>query len=339
MVTLYTTPSGVRCLGNTIHSNTHYERPKIFAACLSAYNNNKVHGLWVDATQPVAEIKQQISNMLCWSPYLNLGATTFYAIHCQEGFYNLKLDVNAPIEDIQPQALFIAKHGELGAKLIAHYKGKLENAEDVINQRYQGEYNSQLDYATQLFNMLYLPTLPEHTRFCINYKAFKSAIFLHYFFSIAVNGKVHVFFDNLGDPNFKECLEYFLKPIVNSPPSPPIRPTLEKQFSFFALELEAKVAEWVKQNEAEYCGGYYNRVAALEKHINGFHQFLNHLVDTWTRRAEVLQSETAGFDLEKAIQQLRDRLIEKHGCDLNEAIRIARIEYGGDDEAAYEYDD
>ena len=339
MVTIYTNVSGFRYLDNIPHFNTNNERPKIFIACLSAYKNNKIHGVWVDATQTVKEIERQISGMVCWSPYLTMHNTTFYAIHAHEGFYNLKLDVNASIEYIHTQASFIAKHGELGAKLIAHYEGTVEAAEEVINYRYQGEYKSQLEYATQLFDKLYLNSIPENIHFCIDYEAFKTAIFEHYFFSIELEGKTHVFFEYLGDWDFRHSLDDFLKPLVDNQPSFAISPTLEKRFSIFALKLEAKVAAWSEQNEALYCGGYHNRIAALEKCVNGFHTFFNHLVDTWIQSTEILQSETAGFDLLKAIQQLRNRMIEKHGCDLDKAIRVARVEYGygGDEEAEYEH--
>ncbi len=342
MVTIYTTVSGFRYLGNITHFNTNNEQPEIFVACLDSYDNGKVYGLWINARQEIEEIKRQISSMLSGSHYLDPDAepgARMYAIHSHKGFYDLQLDVHADIEDIRAQALFIARHGELGAKLIVHYEGTLEAAEEVINERYQGEYESQLEYATQLFDKLYVNTIPEHLRFCIDYEAFKRTIFWHYFFSIELEGKTHVFFEYLGDWDFKQCLDDFLKPLVDNQSSLAISPTLEKRFSIFALELEAKVAAWSEQNEASYYAGYHNRIAALEKCVNGFHTFFNHLVDTWIQSTEILQSETAGFDLLKAIQQLRNRMIEKHGCDLDKAIRVARVEYGygGDEEAEYEH--
>lgn len=215
MVTIYTNVSGFRYLDNIPHFNTNNEQPKIFVACLDSYHNRKVYGVWINATQEVEEIKRQISIMLSGSHYLEpdaYPAPRMYAIHAQEGFYNLHLDVHANIEDIRAQALFIAKHGELGAKLIAHYEGTLEAAEEVINHRYQGEYKSQLEYATQLFDKLYLSTIPEHIQFCIDYEAFKTTIFHHYFFSIELAGKTHVFFEYLGDWDFRHSLDDFLKP-------------------------------------------------------------------------------------------------------------------------------
>lgn len=211
MVTIYTNVSGFRCLRNTIHFNTKNEQPKIYVVCLSASRNNKAYGIWVNAAQSVKEINQQIDVMLCHSPYPNPRATRSYAIRCYEGFYNLNFDLNARIEDIHAQAVFIAKHGELGAKLITFCFGHLEDAKKIMDEHYLGEYKSQAEYAIEFFDKLYLEAIPEHTPPFIDYEAFKTTIFHHYFFSITVEDKTHVFFTDLGDPEFKQCLEYFLK--------------------------------------------------------------------------------------------------------------------------------
>ena len=215
MVTIHTNVSDFRYLDNIPHFNANNEQPRIFVACVDSYHNRKVYGVWLNAMQEIEAIKQQISIMLSGSHYLEpdvYRAPRMYAIHAQEGFYDLQLNVHADIEYIRAQALFIAKHGELGAKLINHYEGTLEAAEEVINQRYQGEYKSQLEYATQLFDKLYLNTIPEHIQFCINYESFKKTIFNHYFFSIGLEGKTHVFFEYLGDWDCRQGLDDFLKP-------------------------------------------------------------------------------------------------------------------------------
>lgn len=128
--------------------------------------------------------------------------------------------------------------------------------------------------------------------------------------------------------------------VIKSQFSLAVRQIWEERFAIFALELEEKIAEWAKHNQAEYCAGYHNRVAALKKFIRGFHEFFNQLVDTWTRSSGVLETE-ADFDLSKAVNQLRHRMIEKHGFNLKEAIRTAMAEYGywGDDDEEDVYAD
>jgi len=62
-----------------------------------------------------------------------------------------------------------------------------------------------------------------------------------------------------------------------------VRKIWEERFAVFSLELEEKITVWSKQNQADDCAGYHNRVAELEKFINGFHEFFNYLMDTWTQ--------------------------------------------------------
>ncbi len=120
-----------------------------------------------------------------------------------------------------------------------------------------------------------------------------------------------------------------------------VRQLWKERFAIFALELEEKIADWAKKNQAEYCERYHHRVAELKRFINEFYGVLNQFIEAWTQSSGVLQDDTAGFDLSKAINQLSDRMIEKHSFNLEEAIRAARVEYGygGDDDAeAYEHE-
>ena len=42
--------------------------PRIYVACLAAYNSGCLHGCWIDATQDLEDIKSQISGVLVASP-------------------------------------------------------------------------------------------------------------------------------------------------------------------------------------------------------------------------------------------------------------------------------
>jgi hypothetical protein len=80
MVTICTTVSGFKYLGNTTHFNTNNEQLEIFVVCLDSYHNGKVYGVWINARQEIEEIKRQISIMLSGSHYLEPLAR-MYAIH------------------------------------------------------------------------------------------------------------------------------------------------------------------------------------------------------------------------------------------------------------------
>jgi len=44
------------------------ETPRIYVACLAAYNSGRLHGRWIDAAQDAEDIKAQIAEMLKESP-------------------------------------------------------------------------------------------------------------------------------------------------------------------------------------------------------------------------------------------------------------------------------
>jgi len=59
------------------------EEIRIYVACLAAYNNGKLHGAWIDATQDIDDIQCQINQMLADSPEPDAEE---YAIHDYEEF-------------------------------------------------------------------------------------------------------------------------------------------------------------------------------------------------------------------------------------------------------------
>ena len=50
--------------------NTLQTTPKIYVACLAAYNNGILHGQWIEAHQSAEAIHAQIQDMLGQSPVL-----------------------------------------------------------------------------------------------------------------------------------------------------------------------------------------------------------------------------------------------------------------------------
>jgi antirestriction protein len=56
---------------------------RIYVADLTAYNNGKLHGVWINARGDINDIWEQIKAMLATSPE---GFAEEYAIHDYEGF-------------------------------------------------------------------------------------------------------------------------------------------------------------------------------------------------------------------------------------------------------------
>ena len=59
------------------------EEIRISVADIAAYDNGKLHGVWIDATQDVDGIQEQINELLTNSPEEDVEE---YAIHDCEGF-------------------------------------------------------------------------------------------------------------------------------------------------------------------------------------------------------------------------------------------------------------
>jgi antirestriction protein len=56
--------------------NTTTTTPRIYVACLAAYNNGELHGEWIDADQSADAIRKEINKMLATSPEPNAEVTT-----------------------------------------------------------------------------------------------------------------------------------------------------------------------------------------------------------------------------------------------------------------------
>jgi antirestriction protein len=182
-------------LNDLVHSNnpTHLDKltPQIYVACLAAYNAGKLHGSWINATQEVEKIHQEILKMLSNSPIPNAEE---WAIYCHN-FGTLTLSENEDLEVVQSMAVFLVEHGPLGAGLLGYY-GDIDSARNAMENHYEGEYENQLEFAIQLFDDCYMGAIPEAVQGYIDYASFKRDIFLGEFFLLEVEGKGHVFSRN-----------------------------------------------------------------------------------------------------------------------------------------------
>lgn len=121
------------------------EQPRIYVACLAAYNNGYLHGCWIDATTP-EEIMAHVRAMLADS---HLPDADEWSIHDYEGFKGASLSEYASFETVCALVDFIAEHGRLGAKVHRHYSDDLEQARAAFDD-YAGEYRSVADFAEEL---------------------------------------------------------------------------------------------------------------------------------------------------------------------------------------------
>ena len=149
----------------TATGSDHQTRPRIYVACLAAYNNGKLHGRWIVVTDP-DDVRHQVADMLAASP--EPGAEE-WSIHDSEGFEGAELSEWANFETVCDLADFIAEHGELGAKLYAHFGNDLEQAGAQFDD-YAGEYASLGAFAEDLHDST-RTELPDDLRYYMDWDA------------------------------------------------------------------------------------------------------------------------------------------------------------------------
>lgn len=126
---------------------TETDRPRIYVACLAAYNNGRLHGAWIDAARDAWELWDDIRAMLQASP--EAGAEE-YAIHDHEGFSGVRIAEGEGIDRVAEIAAFIMEHGALGAAVLDHCDDDLAEAREAITERHLGMRASLADYVQEL---------------------------------------------------------------------------------------------------------------------------------------------------------------------------------------------
>lgn len=153
--------------------------PRIYVACLAAYNAGRLHGRWIDATDP-GDVWEEVRAMLAESPVPDAEE---WAIHDYEGFEGCSISEWTSFESVCALAEFIQERGELGAKVFTHFGDNLEEARAVFDD-YAGTFRSAADFVEELHDDTG-PEIPEPLRFYIDWAAFAR--------DLEINGEILVF--------------------------------------------------------------------------------------------------------------------------------------------------
>jgi antirestriction protein len=136
---------------------------KIYVADLTAYNNGKLHGVWIDVLSD--DIQEQINDMLTLSPEK---FAEEYAIHDYEGFGDVSLSEYQNIESVREIALFLYEYDQFGAGLLNYWDDNINKAKKAAEEKYQGCYESLANYAKTVIEDI--SELPSYLYYYIDYE-------------------------------------------------------------------------------------------------------------------------------------------------------------------------
>ena len=123
-------------------------RPRIYVACLSAYNAGRLHGRWIDACQDADTIRDEIAAMLAASP--DYDGSDEWAIHDHEGLGFI--GENEDIDRIAAIAAAIDEAGDDAPALLAWLNGEPNRDPDDFADVFRGSWDSLADYAESLWD-------------------------------------------------------------------------------------------------------------------------------------------------------------------------------------------
>lgn len=179
---------GAKCrmVRNMIDKNVHTDAkqdhgPRIYVACLAAYNHGCLYGDWfaLKDYDDVEELSAAIQEMLKDSVIPNAEE---FAIHEYEGFYGYQIHEYENLETVLTLGYNIAEHGEAYVLFCKNY-GSIADVED-FQEAYVGEYDSEIDYAQEIFDEQHITVIPEAIRNYFDYALYAQDLFINDYFAM-----------------------------------------------------------------------------------------------------------------------------------------------------------
>lgn len=176
--------------------------PRIYVACLAAYNNGWLHGKWIDAAQGLEDVQAEIDSMLKASPvtkeYGEIAEE--WAIHDYEGFGAYKVEEWSGIAELCEIANLIEneENGELILDILNHLDSgtSIEDAKEFLENNYRGHYQDLGYYACELTEECY-DKIPQHLQYYIDWDKMGRDMELNgEIFTVEDASGVHVFWNN-----------------------------------------------------------------------------------------------------------------------------------------------
>ena len=162
---------------------------RIYVACLASYNAGTLHGVWIDCEgKDSGELEEEVAAMLRESEYPNVEvecpdtgemvpSAEEWAIHDSEGLGDI--GEHESLDDIAELAEAIGEHGDAYLAYIDCVGSHYATPSD-FEDRYRGEFNSELDYAYHIVDELYnLDEMMGNLSFYFDYERFARDLFIN----------------------------------------------------------------------------------------------------------------------------------------------------------------
>jgi antirestriction protein len=164
--------------------------PRIYVACLAAYNNGFLHGAWIDVEDDASQMHAAIAAMLAASP---IPQAEEYAIHDYEDFGGVEIAEYAGVDHVVEVAAFLRERGTSGALVLKHLDGDMDEAREALDDRYRGVFERLADCFQELTEET--TQIPESLRLYIDYEAMaRDAVLSGDVFTVeTAHDEVHVF--------------------------------------------------------------------------------------------------------------------------------------------------
>ncbi len=141
--------------------------PRVYIASLNDYNAGRLHGAWIDVTDPdtmMSEVQAMLSHSSVYP-------CEEWAIHDVEGLGSIRIREYDSLERITAMAVLIREHGELATQVIEHHCGDVDVARQCLEEDYQGCFQSLEHYAEQFMEDTgALQNLPKHLEGYIDFE-------------------------------------------------------------------------------------------------------------------------------------------------------------------------
>ena len=147
--------------------------PRIYVACLAAYNAGKLHGRWINANQDADNIHAKITEMFKRSPE---PFAEEWAVHDFEGFGEIDLGEWPSIERVSVLAGLIKDHGDAFSLWYVNQDGHaidIDDLEERFLEQWQGSHDSKVAFVDSLLESTsQRDELPEWAKDYFNYDAY-----------------------------------------------------------------------------------------------------------------------------------------------------------------------